>query len=760
MKLVFASQNFYFLSVLLCFSMAKTVKVDWMLRLALLCVLCALSCSPLWAQEGRSPLVPMLKLDMLEDRFAVGARAGDAAHEARFRVTATTGGMRAGDGTWGEKMVGFRVPVPQIVKGGAGLFGIVGDKAEGAPRVIMTQPLTDENGVARGKVVSGMRLVNVQLGYPNAGAIEIDSAWNELDESWTQPRVLALDEAHDISYRMSFERNESWLPIRGHQLEFVTLGLAGQLWRRDYGPDLDGDGRPDGDYIVANFAVPRSDAGVLAGTLEPATFDRLTQWQPRVTRGAAGVYTARVTARYDPRFVVDSLRVHLWDNSAYEAAGNLQVSNDPRALQPRLQQLDAKAPLAPAVWDRATVTRLLRDIEKPRNAALLRGLYFGAHRAHALPVEAGRALLASAATQAKSASRRWFLLMSLRGFAELRAGEADSAAAGFAAYRALFDNAARAPAVGAQTIVRAAVADFVNTAPLGYDQYELNDAKGDNAATVAAWKAYSQSQSWPRNAAERASEPLWNLKWEDGVPSDLVLYIARQSQSWKEAPLPWRFAAAGALSAGNQQQAAFALWSRLKNELGKDDLDRLNIVYERLDNYVTWLGSMRANPSGGKALPASITWKQAAMRRQNLAQERTQRWDFGWAQRLDAAPDAARMRIARQLLARPNTAHSRDEIARAVREMFRRAFDLPSDISFNKSAVNATGVLARSLLARPGLTREQQWETRLLLATLLERLGRKPEAVEVLAVPFGAPPTKKEDDLLERVQMARRAIGS
>ena len=733
------------------------------------CALCLLSCWPLRAQAqsgaGRSPFVPMLKLELLDTSFAVGGIEGDAAHEARFKVTATTGGMRAGDGTWGERMVGFRVPLPQIVEGGAGIFGRAGDKAPGAPRVIMTQPLTDENGVARGKIVSGMRLVDVRLAYPNSTATGeesgIGSAWNEAGNPWTQPRIVALDAANAITYRMSFERHGQNLPIRGHQMEFLTSGLAGQLWRRDYGLDLDRDGQPDGDYILANFVVPNSDVGVLAGTLEPAEFDRLTRWQPRVTQGKAGVYTSHVTPRYDPRFVVDSLRVHVWDNNAYETAGNLQATNGPRALQLRPQRLDAKGPTAPAVWDRATVARLLRDIEKPRSAALLRGLYFGAHRAHALPAKEGRALLANAAKGAKPGSRRWFLLMSLRGFAQLRSGETESAAAGFSAYRALFDLAAEAPKVGAQTIVRAAVADFVNTAPMGYDQYKLSDAKGDNATTIAAWKAYSQSQKWPRNSAERASEPLWNGKWEDGVPSDLVLYVARQSQSWQDAPLPWRFAAAGALSAGNQQRAAFALWSKLKTELGTNDLDRLNIVYERLMHHIGWLGSTRGQPNGAKALQPDLSWKEVESKRRNLAQEQTTRWNFGWAQRLEMAPDgSAKMRIARQLLARPNDKLTQSEIARAVRAMFTRALEGQDSGVGDKGAANATGVLARGLLARRGLTRQQQWETRLLLATLLKRLERRAEAVEVLAIPFGAPPTEKEDDLLERVQTARHAIAS
>ena len=67
---------------------------------------------------GRSAFVPMLQLELLDKSFAIGGIEGDAAHEARFQITATMGGMRVGDGTWGEKMVGFRVPVPRIVRGG------------------------------------------------------------------------------------------------------------------------------------------------------------------------------------------------------------------------------------------------------------------------------------------------------------------------------------------------------------------------------------------------------------------------------------------------------------------------------------------------------------------------------------------------------------------------------------------------------------------------------------------------------------------
>ncbi len=714
--------------------------------------------------SGRSAFVPMLKLELLDETFAVGGIEGDAAHEARFSVTATTGGMRAGDGTWGEKMVGFRVPLPQIVEGGAGLLGVAGDNAPGAPRVIMTQPLTDENGVALGKVVSGMRLVNVKLAYPGATAMpeetEIRSAWNEAGNAWSSSRILPLDKGYSVTYRMSFERDGQKLPIRGHKMKFSTSGLAGQLWRRDYGLDLDGDGAPDGDYIPANFKVPDSNEGVLSRTLFAPEFERLTRWQPSSTRGEAGAYTSRAVVRYDPRFVADSLGVYVYDDNAYEAFGNLEVSNEPRALQPRPLRLEKIGPAAPAVWNRATVVRLLRDIEKPRNAALLRGLYFGAHRPHALPVEEGRKLLQSATTQAKPASRRWFLLMSLRGFAGLRSGEANSRV-GFDAYRVLFDAADKAPAAHSQTIVRAAVADFVNMASLGYDQYKLSNAPGDNAATIAAWKAYSQSQKWPQSSAERAAEPLWNLRWQkESLPIDLVLYIARQSANWKDAPLDWRFAAAGALSQGNQQRAAFALWSQLKDELGARDLDRLNIVYDRLMDHATWLGSTRGQPHGRKALQPDISWKEAEKRRRNLAQERTQRWDFGWAERLELAPDgAAQMRIARQLLARPRSVATRDELVRAVRAMFTSALAEGQDeFPIDNGAANTTGVLARGLLAQPNLPRERQWEARLLLATLLERLGRRPEAVKVLAPPFGAPPTKAEDDLLERVKQMRAAL--
>lgn len=717
-------------------------------------------------ESGRSVFVPRLKFELIDKKFAIGGFEGDAAHEARFKITVTTGGMRAGDGTFGEKMVGFRVPIPQIIKGGAGLFGVAGDNSEGAPRVIMTQPLTDENGVALGKVVSGMRMDTVRLSYDGATLskeeMEIESAWNELDdsESWTEQRVRALGKAHDVTYRMSFERAGEQVPIGGHKMEFGTSGMAGRLWRHDYGPDLDGDGQPDGEYIYANFVLPDSEQSALAGTLLPADIARFTRWQPRVTRGTNGVYTATLTPRFDSRFVVDALLTELADTNAYGAEGGLYTENSPRVLQPRTLQLEKSGPVAPAVWDRASVARLLRDIEKPRSAALLRGLYFGAHQAHALSVDAGWKLLTEATNAAKPQSRRWFLLMSLRGFAGLRT-ENVPPEQGFAAYRALFDSADKAPKARAQTIVRAALADFVNTTPLGFGQYKLFATSGDNAATAAAWNAYSQSQNWSSNSAERADKALWALKWNKvGITNDLARDIARQSETMKNAPLDWRFAAASALSSGGQQAAAFVLWSKIKTELGKNDLDHLNIVYESLMQHAQWLSSTRGNPRGGKALKPSMTTKKAEVLRRNLAQERTQRWGFGWAERLEMAPDGARMRIARQLLARPHDKMMEDEIMRATHSMFARAFEDESESSVNRGAANAMGVLARGLLARPDLPRERQWKARLLLASLLERLSRRSEAAEVLAPPFGTPANEDETELLERVQNARRALGN
>ncbi len=715
--------------------------------------------------SGRSPFVPQIKFELLDKSFAIGGIEGDAVHEARFKITATTGGMRAGDGTFGEKMVGFRVPVPKIVEGGAGVFGVAGDDAPGAPRIVMTQPLTDENGVALGKVVSGMRLDVVQLAY--AGATlpeeerEIEGAWNELDssESWTEPRIRTLGEAQDVTYRMSFERAGKQVPIVGHKMKFGTSGIAGRLWRRDYGPDLDGDGAPDGDYIYANFVLPDSGHSALFGTLAPADVAHFTRWQPRFTRGKNGVYTADLTPRFDPRFVVDALLTELADTNAYGAEGGLNGENSPRVLQPRRLQLEKIGPPAPVNWDRTTVARLLRDIEKPRCAALLRGLYFGAHRTHALPTDAGWKLLVKAANASKPGSRRWFLLMSLRGFAGLRT-ENVPPEQGFAAYRALFDGADRAPKARTQTIVRAALADFVNTTPLGFGQYKLFATSGDNEATTAAWNAYSQSQNWPLKGAERADKPLWALKWNKvGITNDLARHIARQSETIQNASLDWRFAAASALSAGGQHAAAFELWKPLKNELGANDLDRLNIVYERLMQHAQWLSSTRGSPSGGKALQPSITAQEAEVLRRNLAQERTQKWNFGWAERLDVAPNAARMRIARQLLARPHDKMTESEIMRAIHSMFARAFEDGREPPANRSAANATGVLARGLLTRPAISRDNQWKARLLLAGLLERMERRAEASEVLAAPFGTP-TKDETDLFERVQMARRAISS
>lgn len=583
-------------------------------------------------ENGQSAFVPRLKIELLDSKFVIGAKAGDAAHEARFKITATTGGVRAGDGTFGERMVGYRVPPPQILSGAKGVYG------KGEPRVVMTQPVTNERGEAWGKVVSGVREVNVVLGYKGASEeenAEIESVWNQLgSEAWKNPRFFPLQQNTPFSYRMSIKRGTQNLPIRNHLMEFATTGAAGCLWRADFGPDLDGDKRPDGDYLYQNFVGSGEDEAPLAGRLSLDDEERFFRWTPQETRGQNGVYASQLFVRFDPRFVIDTVRFGVSDWDAYTYTGSLNISFSPTDLEPQALKLEA-APLAPAVWDRRTVARYLAEIEKPRRAALLKALYFGARKPHAFPTSQGWKLLETAAKNAKPQSRRWFLLLALKGFAGLRLE--NQAPAGLAAYRALFESAAQAPKNGAGHTVRQAVADFVNSVPIAFSQYELSDSKLATATTAGAWKAYSQSQSWPQNAAERAARPLWSLVWpHGGIPTKLVGEIVRQSKDWKNAPIEWRFEAASALDNNTQQKAALALWQSLKTDWGTNDLDRLSIVYDHLKN-------------------ASSQNYEA--RRRNLAQEWTQRSGRGWAQRLDLAPDdSARERIVRQLLKRPRTA--------------------------------------------------------------------------------------------------------
>ena len=153
-----------------------------------------------------------------------------------------------------------------------------------------------------------------------------------------------------------------------------------------------------------------------------------------------------------------------------------------------LPAMPAAPPEMPAVFDRATVERLVATIDQSRNDIVLKIGYFARHAPGGLPTVEGVALLNSGIDREPKASKRWFMMQEVRGFAGFHAGDVPTDE-GFTAFQAIFDNARGAKAAGATYTVSKAVGDYVSDVPIRIALLGLGGDPRTRRVLLSAWRA-------------------------------------------------------------------------------------------------------------------------------------------------------------------------------------------------------------------------------------------------------------------------------
>ena len=155
----------------------------------------------------------------------------------------------------------------------------------------------------------------------------------------------------------------------------------------------------------------------------------------------------------------------------------------------------APEPKMPSRFDQATVTRLVRDIDKDFSAVVLKRGYFSNRSVQDYPVDKGLLLLKKTAEQEKKGSARWFLLQSVRAYAGVRSSKAEERATATSLYGTLFTAYAQSPSKQSVKVVQRSIYEFLNAVPTekGDEQVfasaAVDEAQG-KTAFLQALKAY------------------------------------------------------------------------------------------------------------------------------------------------------------------------------------------------------------------------------------------------------------------------------
>jgi tetratricopeptide (TPR) repeat protein len=119
-------------------------------------------------------------------------------------------------------------------------------------------------------------------------------------------------------------------------------------------------------------------------------------------------------------------------------------------------------PQMPPVFDRPTVSGLLKNVDQDENAAVLKFGYFARRSRQALPEAEGLAMVRVALRSTPAGSRKWFVLQSVLGFGCFRAGPTTQMDA-YHAYDLLFDSVGKAQAAHCADVVAQAIYEAVAT---------------------------------------------------------------------------------------------------------------------------------------------------------------------------------------------------------------------------------------------------------------------------------------------------------
>ncbi len=188
------------------------------------------------------------------------------------------------------------------------------------------------------------------------------------------------------------------------------------------------------------------------------------------------------------------------------------------------------APATPKTFDKATVEELIRDIDKPRNAAILRVIYFGRRGyAYPFPVEEGWDALNQAILREKPNTKRWFLLQRVKSNVAFQLRFVNPKD-GLVSYKELFDQAKVNGSADSDYVIRSAIHDYVELVVSIMGKLDLYHTELLQETTLAAWEAYERPTT--DKYALRVPRPNWILALEkSGEPKDMKNILEKQMKS-------------------------------------------------------------------------------------------------------------------------------------------------------------------------------------------------------------------------------------
>jgi tetratricopeptide (TPR) repeat protein len=205
------------------------------------------------------------------------------------------------------------------------------------------------------------------------------------------------------------------------------------------------------------------------------------------------------------------------------------IAAPPQAAFPTTEPRTSPArPQMPASFNRETVQTLIRDIDKPHSASILKVGYFLRRGEPELPTSEGYALLKTASETEPAGTRKWFLLQNLRAFTSFRVAEVD-VSEGFVAYNLMFARAADAARTNAVYPLRQAIMEFVASVPGKFKDLGLSKDERTRETLFKAWTAYAVALSAPTTAVKgRVNESDWKAAIEtSGASEAFVPYVEK-----------------------------------------------------------------------------------------------------------------------------------------------------------------------------------------------------------------------------------------
>ena len=224
---------------------------------------------------------------------AAGAKYTPA-HQAKFTLSITNADGSADSGA--------SAPWVEVLSGGRGADDAI------TAWVKLDSAIANSQGKIHGTFTSGNRTETTTIGVLNVphdktsgtlASISIDQVWADTSspDLWKFDPEFFYDESSPITFKMVYSRNGSATAIDSHNIKFVTTSMDAYVWDPNAGDDEDGDGLPDGDYVLRTFN--QSDAQFHGD---------LVVWDPPVANSSSSSYTTNQTIKWDEDFMIDSVK--------------------------------------------------------------------------------------------------------------------------------------------------------------------------------------------------------------------------------------------------------------------------------------------------------------------------------------------------------------------------------------------------------------------------------------------------------------------